>query len=63
MKVTVPVGIPASRATATIAAENVTAWPTAEGLAEDETFAVVFAGLTSLLNAADVLALKLASPP
>jgi hypothetical protein len=63
--VTVPVGVPAPLDTALTVAVNVTALPNAAGLAELVRVVVVaaIARVTVWPTAADVLELKLASPP
>jgi hypothetical protein len=61
--VTVPPGVPAPGALAVTVAVNVTACPNTEGLAEAVTIVLVPSALTVCASAADVLVLKLVSPP
>ena len=62
-KVTVPVGVPAPGATALTVAVKVTDWPNVDGLVEEATVVVELAWLTVWVIDADVLVVKLASPP
>jgi hypothetical protein len=62
-KVTVPVGVPAPGAFTVTVAVSVTACPNTEGFAEEATVVAVDALFTVSLDAADVLVLKLLSPP
>jgi hypothetical protein len=59
LNVTVPVGVPEVAVTVAV---NVTAWPDVEGFSEDATV-VVGTGFTVCDRGAEVLAVKLASPP
>ena len=59
LNVTVPVGVPDVAATVAV---KVTAWPNVEGFSEDATV-VELAGFTVCVRLAEVLAVKLASPP
>jgi hypothetical protein len=66
LKVTVPVGPPAAvvpGAFAVTVAVKVTDWPDDDGLAEEVTVMLVLAWPTVRLNAAELLAAKLLSPP
>jgi hypothetical protein len=60
LKLTEPVGVPALLLTVAV---KVTAWPTLLGFTEDASVVVVAARLTTCVNAGEVLAEKLASPP
>jgi predicted small secreted protein len=60
LNVTVPVGVPALLVTVAV---NVTACPTLLGLTEDVSVAAVAAAPTVWVNADEMLAEKLASPP
>ena len=62
-KVAVPVGVPEPGATALIVAVKVTVWPNTDGFTDDVTDVELDALLTVWVMAAEVLALKLASPP
>ena len=62
LKVIVPVGVPEPGAIAAMLAVNVTDWPKADGLADDETDALVEAWLTVCVMIDDELVAKLPSP-
>jgi hypothetical protein len=62
-KVTVPVGVPEPGALAVTVAVKVTTCPDPEGLTDELNAVVVAAWLTTCVSGAEVLALKLASPP
>src|SRR5437763_583286 len=63
LKVTVPVGVPVPGGVAATVAVNVTACPDTVGLAEEASAVLVAAWFTVCESAADVLAVKFASPP
>src|SRR5436189_134779 len=68
LKVTVPEGVPAPGALAVTVAVNVTDWPDTAGFVADDSAVVVAttvggAAFTVWLSAAEVLPVKLASPP
>ena len=52
---TVPVGVPEPGALAVTVTVKVTAWPNADGLAEETTFVVVASLLTFCVSAVEVL--------
>jgi hypothetical protein len=62
-KVTVPVGLPAPGAAAATVAVKVTDWPNTDRLVLEVTAEVLLAWLTVCVSGADVLPVKLASPP
>src|SRR5947199_387231 len=62
LNVTVPVGVPAPGATAATVAVKVTAWPDADGLADEVTVVVLFALVGVSVRVVEVLVLKLSSP-
>ena len=62
-KVTVPVGTPDPGAFAVTVAVKVTLWPEIDGLADETIVVVVLAWPTVCVKAAEVLTVKLASPP
>src|SRR5262245_22535192 len=63
LKVTDPLGVPLPGALALTVAVKVTDWPDTEGLLDETTVVVVFAGLFVSFKALEVLVLKFALPP
>ena len=63
MKVTLPVGVPAPGATTPTVAVNVIDWPKPAGLRLEATLVVVAACPIVCVSVAEVLAVKLVSPP
>ena len=63
LNVTVPVGIPAPGDVAVTVAVRVTDWPKTVGFAEEVTVVEVLVLFTVCVRAAEVLVLKLPSPP
>ena len=63
LNVTVPVGVPAPGAEAVTVAVKVTDCPETDGLTEEASAVAVAALLTIWLRAAEVLVVKLPSPP
>ena len=57
-----PVGVPASGATALTVAVNVTVWPNTDGFAEEANVVVVSAAVTVWVKLVEVLPVKVASP-
>jgi hypothetical protein len=62
-KSTVPVRVPDAGAVAVTVAVKVTLWPDTDGLTEEVSVVVVLPMITIWARGAEVLVLKLASPP
>jgi hypothetical protein len=63
LNVTVPLGVPDPGALALTVAVNVTLCPNTDGVSEVATLVLLFAWFTTCVKSADVLPLKLPSPP